>query len=141
MLWFSGTGADLIEKTYLNGTSTGVSRSVDDGQALAVDSAGDLYMLKMNAGEVVKYSGADLSELASFGSGDLTWPLDIAINSSDEIFVINSGDEIVMYNNSGVRSGSFGSFNGALGIAASGDYVYVADWNNGDEVIYRYRRK
>jgi DNA-binding beta-propeller fold protein YncE len=144
ILWFDGTGNDLLEKIKVADNSLVDSHSLgageDGGQAVAIDSAGDVYVANMSGSWIQKYSDSTLDYLYSFGSSELIWPIDLTVNSCDEVLVINDATEIAVYDTSGSYQGSFGSFTSALGIAANGDYVFVADVNNGTETIYRYKR-
>ena len=142
ILWFNGSGNDLLEKTNLTGgwqDSLVLSGANDGGQALAVDSAGNVYMADIGDSLIRKFDNG-LNYVASFGGSELSFPFDLTVNSYDEILVINDMTEVAVYDTSGNYKSSFGSFVEASGIAAYGDYVYVADYNNNSEKIYRLQR-
>ncbi len=142
ILWFNGTGNDLLEKTSLDGTSQNSRELIgvnDGGQALGVDSAGNVYMADIGDSVIRKFDNG-LTYVDSFGGSELSFPFDLTVNDYDEVLVINDMTEIAVYDTSGTYKGSFGSFVEASGIAAYGDYVYVADYNNNDEKIYRLQR-
>ena len=142
ILWFNGSGNDLLEKTNLAGTLKSertLSGANDGGQALGVDSAGNVYMADIGDSVIRKFDG-NLDYVASFGGSELSSPFDLTVNSYDEVLVINDMTEVAVYDTSGNYKGSFGSFVEASGIAAYGDYVYVADYNNNSEKIYRLQR-
>lgn len=85
--------------------------------------------------------GAYLSKFGSFGSGNgqLDQPQGIAIDSADNIFVVDQDNNRVMkFNSAGVYQSQFGSFGGTdgrfnrpQGIAIdSADNIFVVDQNN-----------
>lgn len=142
ILWFDGSGSDMLEKQPLSGggsSSIYLSGSNDGGQAVAVDSSGNIYVADIVDSVVRKYNSS-LTYMTSFGSSELSYPFDLTVNQYDEILVINDMTSVAVYDTSGSYKGSFGNFDEASGIAADGDYVWVADYNNNDERIYRLER-
>ncbi len=150
---FAGSGS----ATYADGTGTGAS--FNNPNNIAVDSAGNVYVVDMNdqrirkitpAGVVTTYAGNGTAGLVngSSGSAEFNYPQGVAVDSSGNVYVgdsnnnnirkITTGGTVSVF--AGSSSGSSGSsngtgtsasFNSPQGIAVdSSGNVYVADTNN-----------
>lgn len=132
--------------------------TVTTGSASSITkTTGDLAAtINNNGGQIVTSVGFDYGTTSSYGStqsgildygydsdvgspGDFVNPYDVAIDSSGNIYVLDSGNNRVKkFNSSGVFQSQFGTagsgdgqFNAAVGIAIdSSDNIYVVDTTN-----------
>ena len=114
-----------------------------DPAAVAVDDAGNVYVVDRGHDQIVKFDGGG-SELARWGSagsgpGQFDWPVGIAVDAFGDLDVVDTGnDRIEQFDPTGIflrEWGGFGAgpgqFDHPLGIAAdpAGD-IFVSDTGN-----------
>lgn len=121
---------------------------------IAVDSAGNVYVAVYSANSVWKYNasgtylgyvGADEYAAASSADGSFNAPYGLAVDASDNLFVVDSGNNRVQkFNSAGVyqsKFGTAGTSNGqfatprGIAINGSGD-MWVVD--SGNERVQKF---
>jgi DNA-binding beta-propeller fold protein YncE len=123
---------------------SGIGRGIlHDPPAVAVDGAGNVYVVDRGHDQIVKFDngGNELARWGSAGSGQgqFDWPVGIAVDGFGDVDVVDTGnDRIEQFSPDGTflrEWGSFGAgpgqFDHPLGIAADpGGDVFVTDTGN-----------
>src|SRR5262249_38063720 len=118
---------------------------------VAIDDDGYIYVVDRGNNRVVKHSPyrteADIVWGGSgSGPGQFNSPEGIAIDSSGNVFVADSGNNRIQWFNSygtfiskwGNLGTTYGRFNRPFGVAATGRYIYVTDYENNRVQEFEY---
>jgi sugar lactone lactonase YvrE len=120
---YAADGTD-VQTSDTSGTA-GVSWGSSGSYAVTVDGGGDIWVSSM-ADNVVRRYDASGSLLDTIGSGVLSSPKGIAVDSG-KLYVADTGnDRIVRFTTAGVQETQWASV-GVTGLAVSGSTVYAAN--------------
>jgi hypothetical protein len=128
----TGTGTNSVKKYSTLGTTlltvSTVGMNYSDG--VAVDVAGDIFVLNRTGNNVTEYSAAGVY-MGVFGSG-YNDPLAISIDPSGNVFVADShNNQIKVYSSTGVLLNTLSGFNDVEGfVADASGNLYVSDYTN-----------
>ncbi len=140
-----GTAAAAESYTYVTmwGSQGSGDGEFQGPQAVAVDSAGNVYVLDTGNNRVEKFDAAGAFMLAWGGPGqnqsEFDSPQGIAVDTSDFVYVADTGNHRIQKFNSagtfltewGSQGSGDGQFESPIGITTdSADAVYVADSGN-----------
>ena len=140
-VYVTDIGNGRVEKFTSSGTfitSWDVSRGARD---VAVDHAGNVYVLGDDRVQKFTQDGSVVLEWGSMGTGDgqFKWPSGIGVDIAGNVYVADADTHRVQkFTSSGTfvtKWGRFGSGNGMFetptDVAVDGaGYVYVTEWNN-----------
>ena len=145
-VYVTDTGNDRIQKFDSNGvliTTWGVNGSLYNNFScpndIAVDSSGDFYVTDGGIKNQIQKFNSNGGLITTWGSGELSEPSRIAVDSENNVYVVDRNNQrIQKYNSNGVLIASWGTYGTGVGqfsypngiaVDSSGS-VYVADGNN-----------
>jgi RHS repeat-associated protein len=137
-IWVTDDDNDRVQHFSAAGQYIGQFKSCNDPAAVEADSGGDLVVVCSSADKIHKYNnkGELLKQLVSAsgsGSGQVRFPLDLALDSQESFWVANNeNDRLDKFDADGkfIKSTAAGVVNRPWGVAVAPDgRIWVAEWS------------